>query len=110
MSAGVFIWPERGRSSVPSRHGLLAGVPSKSRRVVVRNFSILGLAVLVFLVPEVLIRADSAPCHPVTYEHSEYTVCEVDLRRVLRSAFLEAVDCHKRCPYQGRARYHHEKR
>jgi hypothetical protein len=35
-----------------------------------------------------------------------------DHRRVamLRLAFLEAVDCHKRRPYQGRARYHHEKR
>jgi len=36
----------------------------------------------------------------------------VDHRRVamLRLAFLEAVDCHKRRPQQGRARYHHEKR
>jgi hypothetical protein len=35
-----------------------------------------------------------------------------DHRRVamLRLAFLEAVDCHKRRPDQGRARYHHEKR
>ena len=35
-----------------------------------------------------------------------------DHRRVamLRLAFLEAVDCHKRRPRQGRARYYHEKR
>jgi uncharacterized protein YigE (DUF2233 family) len=97
MSAGVFIWPERGRSSVPSRHGLLAGVPSKSRRVVVQNFSILGLAVLVFLVPEVLSRAESAPCHPVTYEQSEYTVCEVDLRRQSLRLFWKKPDGH---PYE----------
>jgi hypothetical protein len=29
---------------------------------------------------------------------------------MLRLPFLEAVDCHKRRPQQGRARYHHEKR
>ena len=29
---------------------------------------------------------------------------------MLRLAFLEAVDCHKRRPRQGSARYHHEKR
>jgi uncharacterized protein YigE (DUF2233 family) len=47
----------------------------------VENFSKLGLALFVFLIPEVSVRAESAPCQPVTYEHSEYTVCEVDLRR-----------------------------
>ena len=40
-----------------------------------------GLAVFVFLIPGVSVRAESAPCQTVTYEHSEYTVCEVDLRR-----------------------------
>jgi uncharacterized protein YigE (DUF2233 family) len=47
----------------------------------VETFSKIGLALFVFLVPEVSVRAESAPCQPVTYEHSEYTVCEVDLRR-----------------------------
>jgi uncharacterized protein YigE (DUF2233 family) len=47
---------------------------------VVENFLKLGLALFVFLIP-VSIRAESTPCQPVTYEHSEYTVCEVDLRR-----------------------------
>ena len=45
------------------------------------NFSKLGLALFVFLIPEVSVRAESTPCQPVMYEHSEYTVCEVDLRR-----------------------------
>jgi uncharacterized protein YigE (DUF2233 family) len=48
---------------------------------VVENFSKLSLALFVFLISEVSIRAESAPCQPVAYEHSEYTVCEVDLRR-----------------------------
>jgi uncharacterized protein YigE (DUF2233 family) len=47
----------------------------------VENFSKLGLALFVFLIREVSVRAESTPCQPVTYEHSEYTVCEVDLRR-----------------------------
>jgi hypothetical protein len=40
------------------------------------------------------------------------TVDLCDQRRVavLRLAFLEAVDCHKRRPNQGRARRYHEKR
>ena len=45
------------------------------------NLSKLALALLVLLIPEVSVRAGSTPCQPVTYEHSEYTVCEVDLRR-----------------------------
>ena len=45
------------------------------------NSSKLGLALFIFLIPAVSVRAESAPCQPVTYEHSEYTVCEVDLRR-----------------------------
>jgi uncharacterized protein YigE (DUF2233 family) len=47
----------------------------------VENFSKLGLALFVFLIPVVSVRAESAPRQPVTYEHSEHTVCEVDLRR-----------------------------
>jgi uncharacterized protein YigE (DUF2233 family) len=47
----------------------------------VENFSKLGLALFVFLIPEVSVRAGPTPCQPVTSEHSEYTVCEVDLRR-----------------------------
>ena len=50
---------------------------SKSNRIVVENFSKLGLALFVFLIPEVSVRAESTPCQSVTYEHSEYTVCEV---------------------------------
>jgi uncharacterized protein YigE (DUF2233 family) len=46
----------------------------------VENFSKLGLGLLVFLISAASVHA-SAPCEPVTYEHSEYTVCEVDLRR-----------------------------
>ena len=34
----------------------------------VENFSKLGLALFVFLIPEVSVRAESAPCQPVTYE------------------------------------------
>jgi uncharacterized protein YigE (DUF2233 family) len=59
---------------------------------VAENFSKLGLAFLVFLVPEVSIRAESAPCQPVTYEHSEYTVCEVDLRRESVRLFWKKAD------------------
>ena len=61
------------------------------------NFSKLGLALLVFLVPEFSIRAESAPCQPVTYEHSEYTVCEVDLQRESVKLFWKKADGH---PYE----------
>ena len=47
----------------------------------VENFLNLGLALFGFLIPAVALHAESAPCQAVTYEHSEYTVCEVDLRR-----------------------------
>src|SRR5262249_35841468 len=50
-----------------------------------------------FLVPEVSIRAESAPCQPVTYEQSEYTVCEVDLRRQSVKLFWKKPDGH---PYE----------
>jgi uncharacterized protein YigE (DUF2233 family) len=55
-------------------------------------FSKLALAVLVVLVPEVVIGAQSAPCQPVTYEHGEYTVCEVDLRRQTVKLFWKKPD------------------
>jgi hypothetical protein len=53
--------------------------------------------------------------HP-TLTRGDGTHCggtvDCDHRRVamLRLAFLEAVDCHKRRPHQGSARYHHDKR
>jgi uncharacterized protein YigE (DUF2233 family) len=40
-----------------------------------------ALVLLILLVPSVSVRAESAPCQNITYERSEYTVCEVDLRR-----------------------------
>src|SRR5215470_17018719 len=70
---------------------------SKSSTVVVKNFSIPSLALFIFLVPEVSIRAESAPCQSVTYEHSEYTVCEVDLRRQSVKLFWKKPDGH---PYE----------
>jgi uncharacterized protein YigE (DUF2233 family) len=55
------------------------GVPQLGH--VVKNFSRLGLTLFAFLIPEVSVRAEPALCQFVTFEHSEYTVCEVDLRR-----------------------------
>jgi uncharacterized protein YigE (DUF2233 family) len=69
----------------------------KANRTVAENFSKLVLALLVFLVPEVSIRAESAPCQPVTYELSGYTVCEVDLRRQSVKLFWKKPDGH---PYE----------
>ena len=62
-----------------------------------KSFSKLGLALFVFLSPEVSARAKSPPCQPVTYEHSEYTVCEVDLRRQSVRLFWKKPDGH---PYE----------
>ena len=39
------------------------------------------LALFLFLIPAVSVHAESAPCQRVTYERSDYIVCEVDLRR-----------------------------
>lgn len=50
-----------------------------------------------FLVPEVSIGAETAPCQPVTYERSEYTICEVDLRRQSVKLFWKKPDGH---PYE----------
>ena len=41
----------------------------------------LGLALFVFLIPAARVSAETVPCQPVKFEQSEYTVCEVDLRR-----------------------------
>ena len=67
---------------------------NKASRIVAENFSTLGLALLVFLVLELSICAESAPCQPVTYEHSEYIVCEVDLRRQSVKFFWKKPDGH----------------
>ncbi len=63
-----------------------------SRIVSERLFPKLGLAFLAFLVPEVPISAESAPCQAVTYQHMEYTVCEVDLRRQSVKLFWKKPD------------------
>ena len=57
-----------------------------------RDFPRFGLAFFLLLVPDVSIRAGSAPCQPVTYEHNEYTVCEVDLRRQSIKLFWKRSD------------------
>ena len=61
------------------------------------NLSKFALALLVFLVPQVSIGAETPPCQPVTYEHGEYTVCEVDLRRQSVRLFWKKPDGH---PYE----------
>ncbi|MFZ0150407.1 MAG: hypothetical protein WAM72_19145, partial [Xanthobacteraceae bacterium] len=60
----------------------------------VENSSKLGLLVFVFLISAASVRAEPAPCQPVTYEHSEYTVCEVDLRRQSVRLFWKKPDGH----------------
>jgi uncharacterized protein YigE (DUF2233 family) len=57
----------------------------------------LGLVLFVFLLSVGSVRASSAPCEPVAYEHSEYTVCEVDLRRRSVRLFWKEPDGH---PYE----------
>ena len=58
------------------------------------NSSKLGLAILIFLIPAASLRAEAAPCQRVTYEHSEYTVCEVDMRRQSVRLFWKKPDGH----------------
>ena len=65
--------------------------------IMLENCSKLGLAVFVFLIPAISVRAESAPCQTVTYEHSKYTVCEVDLRRQSIRLFWKKTDGH---PYE----------
>jgi uncharacterized protein YigE (DUF2233 family) len=67
---------------------------SRTSRVVPENSSKLGLAILIFLIPAASLRAEAAPCQRVTYEHSEYTVCEVDLRRQSVRLFWKKPDGH----------------
>ncbi len=57
----------------------------------------LGLALFVFLFSVGSVCAASAPCEPVAYEHSEYTVCEVDLRGRSVRLFWKKPDGH---PYE----------
>jgi uncharacterized protein YigE (DUF2233 family) len=64
---------------------------------VVKNFSRLSLTLFAFLIPEVSVRAEPALCQLVTFEHSEYTVCEVDLRRQSVRLFWKKSDGH---PYE----------
>jgi len=61
---------------------------------VVENSSKLALALLIFLIPAVSVRAESAPCQPVKFEHSEYTVCEVNLRQQFLRLFWKKPDGH----------------
>jgi len=46
---------------------------NQASRAVAENFSKFGLALLIFLIPAVSIRAESAPCQSVTYEQSGYS-------------------------------------
>ena len=62
-----------------------------------KNFSRLGLTLFAFLIPEVSVRTEPAQCQFVTFEHSEYTVCEVDLRRQSVRLFWKKPDGH---PYE----------
>ena len=62
-----------------------------------KNFSRLGLTLFAFLIPEVSVRTEPARCQFVTFEHSEYTVCEVDLRRQSVRLFWKKPDGH---PYE----------
>src|SRR5215475_8414050 len=52
--------------------------------ITVEHSAKLGLALFIFLLltpTAVSVRAESAPCQSVSFEHNEYTVCQVDLRR-----------------------------
>jgi uncharacterized protein YigE (DUF2233 family) len=69
----------------------------QASRVVAENFSKFGLALLIFFVLGVSLRAESVPCQSVTYEHSGYTVCEVDLQRHSVKLFWRKPDGH---PYE----------
>ena len=51
----------------------------------------------VFLTSAFSVRGESAPCERVTYEHGEYMVCEVDLRRQSIRLFWKKHDGH---PYE----------
>jgi len=61
---------------------------------VVKDFSKLGLALFVLFTPAVSVNAVTAPCQTVRFEHSQYTVCEVDLRRQSVRLFWKKPDGH----------------
>ena len=67
---------------------------SRASRTMLEFSSKLGLAFFIFLIPAVSVRAESAPCQTVTYERSEYTVCEVNLRRQSVRMFWKKPDGH----------------
>ena len=77
------------RQGSPARPSSVAGASrrrgpanrSRASRSVVEQSSKLGLGFFVFLIAAISVRAESVPCQRVTYEHNDYTVCEVDLRR-----------------------------
>jgi uncharacterized protein YigE (DUF2233 family) len=66
----------------------------RANGIAVKNFPKLGLAFFVILIQAVSLRAESAPCQRVTYEHGEYTICEVDLRRQSIRLFWKKPDGH----------------
>ena len=59
-----------------------------------KDFSKLGLAFFVLFTPAVSVNAETAPCQTVRFEHSQYTVCEVDLRRQSVRLFWKKPDGH----------------
>ena len=61
---------------------------------VAANSSKLGLAIFVFLIPAISVSAETAPCQRLKFEHAEYTVCEVDLRRQSVRLFWKKPDGH----------------
>ena len=65
-----------------------------ANRIVAANFSKHGLAIFVFLIPAISVSAETAPCQRLKFEHAEYTVCEVDLRRQSVRLFWKKPDGH----------------
>jgi uncharacterized protein YigE (DUF2233 family) len=65
-----------------------------ARKIVVGDSSKLALAFVVFLSSAVSVIAETVPCQPVKFEHRQYTVCEVDLRRESVRLFWKKPDGH----------------
>jgi uncharacterized protein YigE (DUF2233 family) len=59
---------------------------------VVENPAKSALVLFMLIVLSVSVRAESGPCQNVTFERSEYTVCEVDLRRQTVRLFWKKPD------------------
>jgi uncharacterized protein YigE (DUF2233 family) len=59
---------------------------------VVENSAKSALVLFILLVPSISVCAESAPCQNVRFERSEYTVCEVDLRRQTVRLFWKKPD------------------